>query len=98
MYLFLFFDIYIFLFFVSLQCDRRSALESYFDLLKGDGQSLIALVGCGCSLATEPVAEIANFSDVVHVSTMVTTNIRIIRILYSNFAHVRMLSLPQYLL
>ena len=55
-----------------MQCDRRSALESYFDMLKDDNHSPIALLGCGCSLATEPVAEITNFSDIVHVSNMVT--------------------------
>ena len=50
-----------------MQCERRSALETYFNILKADGPPILALIGCGCSLATEPVAEIANFNDIVHV-------------------------------
>ena len=36
-------------------------------MLKAGGPPLIALLGCGCSPATEPVAEISGFSDIVHV-------------------------------
>lgn len=28
----------------------------------------LALIGCGCSIATEPVAEISNFWNITHVS------------------------------
>ena len=36
-------------------------------MLKAGGPPLIALLGCGCSPATEPVAEVSGFSDIVHV-------------------------------
>lgn len=61
---------------LNMQCERRSALETYFDLLNADtSQPLLALIGCGCSLATEPVAEITNFNDIVHVRVPLCSDI-----------------------
>ena len=50
------------------QCDRTDSLQSYFEAIKSDEIPLIALLGCGCSPATEPVAEISFYSNIVHVS------------------------------
>ena len=61
-----FFNIIMYVY-IYMQCERRSALETYFNILEADGPPILALIGCGCSLATEPVAEIANFNDIVHV-------------------------------
>lgn len=61
-----------------MQCERRSTLETYFDILGANEPPLLALIGCGCSLATEPVAEIANFHDIVHV------RVHVYVVIYSN--------------
>ena len=54
--------------FGKLQCDRTDSLQSYFDLIQNvSGVPLIALLGCGCSPATEPVAEISHYEDIIHV-------------------------------
>lgn len=52
-----------------MQCSRTKSLDIFFDefLLQPDLVK-IAIIGCGCSVATEPVAEIShkwNISQVV---------------------------------
>ena len=42
-----------------LQCLRVRSLDLFFDALKSEVK-FIAIVGCGCSPATEPVAEISH--------------------------------------
>ncbi len=52
---------------VFLQCHRGHSLNAFFDGIQSDPVKL-AVVGCGCSIATEPVAEIShhwNISQVV---------------------------------
>ena len=46
---------------ISIQCNRGKSLDAFFDdvLLQPDPVK-IALIGCGCSVATEPVAEISH--------------------------------------
>ena len=58
-----------------IQCNRGRSLDAFFDdfLLQPDSVK-IALIGCGCSVATEPVAEIRhkwNVSQVLHVHTFI---------------------------
>ena len=51
-----------------LQCMRRAALEAFFGTVN-EGPAKIAYLGSGCSEATEPVAEISDFFNLIHVST-----------------------------
>ena len=44
---------------ISLQCHRGRSLDAFFDGIQSDPVKL-AVVGCGCSIATEPVAEISH--------------------------------------
>lgn len=55
-------------FFFTTQCDRTDSFQTYFDVVQSDHiVPLIALLGCGCSPATEPVAEISHYEDLIHV-------------------------------
>ena len=47
-------NIYTFYFF---QCDRQASLNAFFDGILSD-PGKIGVIGCGCSVASEPVAEI----------------------------------------
>lgn len=49
-------------------CGRTESLWSYFDVIKSEGTPPIALLGCGCSPATEPVAEISHYAGIIHIS------------------------------
>ena len=52
-----------------LQCHRGRSLDAFFEGIQSDPVKL-AVVGCGCSLATEPVAEIShqwNISQVIYL-------------------------------
>ena len=52
-----------------LQCDRTIALDALFkQLLSEDNISKLAVVGCGCSVATEPTAEVSHYYNVTHIS------------------------------
>ena len=53
------------------QCDRTDSLDAYFKTVQSEGSPLIALLGCGCSPATEPVAEISHYENIIHVRTQV---------------------------
>ena len=44
--------------FVSFQCHRGKSLDAFFEGIQSTPVRL-AVVGCGCSVATEPVAEIS---------------------------------------
>ncbi len=51
-----------------IQCDRTTALDSFFDLHKWDSnRTYIATYCCGCSIATVPVAEISHYWNIPHV-------------------------------
>ena len=45
---------------VMMQCDHEIALDTYFDGIFSESPRKLAVVGCGCSVATEPVAEISH--------------------------------------
>ena len=41
-----------------MQCDRSKSLSSFFDMVNGVPPYPLALLGMGCAVATEPVAEL----------------------------------------
>ena len=49
-----------------LQCTRTDSLDVFFKDMQNN-QTKIAVVGCGCSVATEPVAEISHYWNVPQV-------------------------------
>lgn len=54
---------------ILLQCNRTIALDALFkQLLSEDNISKAAVLGCGCSVATEPTAEVSHYFNVTHVS------------------------------
>ena len=54
-----------------MQCSRGKSLDAFFDdiLLQPDSVK-ITLIGCGCSVATEPVAEISHKWNISQVPYM----------------------------
>ena len=56
-----------FISFFPVQCKRTSSLDTFFDEINVPPKKVFVL-GCGCSTATEPVAEISHFWEVIHVS------------------------------
>ena len=48
----------------SFQCDRSSAYDRFFDLVESPMDPTIAIIGAGCSTASEPVAEISPYWSV----------------------------------
>ena len=42
---------------LNLQCIRQASLDTFFDGILSDPVK-VGVIGCGCSVATEPVAEI----------------------------------------
>ena len=50
-----------------MQCNRYDSQRTFLEQITS-GQETVALIGCGCSLATEPVAEISRFWNITHVS------------------------------
>lgn len=55
----------------QLQCDRSVALDEFLKSVSV-GSDKIALFGCGCSIATEAVAEISSFWNITHVSFIIS--------------------------
>ena len=51
----------------SMQCERSKSLPTFLRQIT-TGVNKVALLGCGCSTATEPVAEISGFWNITHVS------------------------------
>ena len=52
-----------------MQCNFIDAQRTFLEQITS-GQTKIALIGCGCSLATEPVVVSSDFWNITHVSTM----------------------------
>ena len=52
-----------------LQCARNVSLEEFFADIRSQPPARLFVIGCGCSIATEPVAEISHFWEVVMVSS-----------------------------
>ena len=53
--------------YMYLQCHPKSALDEFFRGIWSEPVKL-AVVGCGCSVATEPVAEISHKWNISQVS------------------------------
>ena len=57
-----------------LQCSQTDSLDVFFEDILSTSKTQIALLGCGCSVATLPVAEIShywNISQVIIVSKLI---------------------------
>ncbi|XP_064382160.1 gamma-aminobutyric acid type B receptor subunit 1-like [Halichondria panicea] len=52
------------------ECDPAQSQEAFFppQLSDQSGPDNIAIVGCGCSLATEPIAEVSQYWNMIHMS------------------------------
>ena len=50
-----------------LQCTRTDSLDVFFKDIQNINEPKIAVVGCGCSVATEPVAEISHHWNISQV-------------------------------
>ena len=50
-----------------LQCNRSVSLAAYFQAINDPCRNFISILGSGCSVATEPVAEIAHFWGLTQV-------------------------------
>ena len=51
-----------------IQCHRGRSLDTYFQGIFMETPVKLAVVGCGCSVATEPVAEISHQWNISQVS------------------------------
>ena len=51
-----------------MQCHRGRSLDAFFKGIQLDPMKL-AIVGCGCSVATEPVAEISHRWNISQVES-----------------------------
>lgn len=59
-----------------MQCTRTGGLDALFeDTIFRSPDNKIALIGSGCSLATEPTAEVSHYYNISHVSFIVIFNI-----------------------
>jgi len=50
-----------------LQCDRTQSFDTFFQEFQSEGTPNIALLGCGCSTASEPVAEVIQHWNISQV-------------------------------
>ena len=50
-----------------MQCSRTDSLDEFFKDMEISAVPKIAVVGCGCSPATEPVAEISHHWNISQV-------------------------------
>ena len=69
-----------------MQCSRDSSLKSFLRQIT-TGVNKVALLGCGCSSATEPVAEISGFWNITHVRLVSLTchfNLKCLHCILSN--------------
>ena len=54
-----------------MQCHRGRSLDAFFDGIFAETPKKLALIGCGCSVATEPVAEISHQWNISHVRSTI---------------------------
>ena len=52
---------------LNMQCHRGRSLDTFFEGILSDPPKKLAVIGCGCSVATEPVAEISHQWNISHV-------------------------------
>ena len=53
---------------MKLQCDSGVAIRAMLDLLNTSSTKTVVFLGPGCSVATKPVAEAAQYWNIVQVS------------------------------
>ncbi|XP_064391124.1 gamma-aminobutyric acid type B receptor subunit 2-like [Halichondria panicea] len=53
---------------VDTMCDRTVSLNKYFDAISPPHPTVLGLLGCGCSMASTPVAEIIHHSSISQIS------------------------------
>ncbi|XP_064390850.1 gamma-aminobutyric acid type B receptor subunit 2-like isoform X2 [Halichondria panicea] len=53
---------------VDTMCDRTVSLNEYFDAISPPHPTVLGLLGCGCSVASTPVAEIIHHNSISQVS------------------------------
>ena len=56
----------------NVQCHHVRSLDEFFKGIQS-GPVKLAVVGCGCSVATEPVAEISHQWNISHVGILILT-------------------------
>ena len=48
-----------------MQCNRTHSLNAFFGEMRREHPlQYVAVVGCGCSIATEPVAEVSHYYNI----------------------------------
>ena len=50
-----------------IQCNTTAALDGFFTQLLQPPQNKLALIGSGCSVATEATAQIAHYYNIIQV-------------------------------
>lgn len=66
------------------KCDHTTSLDQFFHLINSD-TTIVALLGCGCSTATIPVAEISHYWNIPHIAFAAGTHILNDRSRFRNF-------------
>ena len=51
-----------------MQCNRTRSLDLFFATVPQATPPVLGLLGCGCSVASEPVAEIIHYWNISQVS------------------------------
>ena len=69
-------------YFYLLQCDRSKSIHSFFRQIL-NAPTKVGWVGSGCSVATEPTAELTQFYNITQVSSI----IYLVQIQYSQWPH-----------
>ncbi len=63
------------------QCDRTESLRQYFGTVFSPNPTVLGLLGCGCSVASTPVAEIVQYNSISQVKNIplmaFTTNVKV---------------------
>ena len=54
-----------------MQCNKTAALDGFFVQLLQPPQHKVALIGSGCSVATEATAQIAHYYDIIQVAGLI---------------------------
>ena len=55
---------------IIIQCSRTESLNVFFNEIQVSSVPKIAIIGCGCSTATEPVAEISHYWNISQVQLL----------------------------
>ncbi|XP_011407344.1 PREDICTED: gamma-aminobutyric acid type B receptor subunit 2-like, partial [Amphimedon queenslandica] len=66
------------------KCDRTTSLDNFFQLINND-TTYVSLIGCGCSPATIPVAEISHYWNIPHLAYAAGADILNDRSRFKNF-------------